>query len=206
VITYIVNLVLGSFLGATVALYFENLKKPRLRIEAGEDANSDNKYANNPPPLNGRWKFFRVKVYNKPFPKFISWLISTETAEQVRAVITFKDLGVSMKGRWASTLELAQTSSPNDWIRLSNFPEPISLIAGEKPEYLDIFTMSEFDTVAYGWNNESYINQWRNHRYLLKPGNHKIEIMVANINGEKTIKIFSAHIGKNINKTKLKGL
>ena len=124
----------GGFIGAIIALLFEKFKNPRLEISATEEANQEHVYTNVTP--SGRYKFFRVKVSNKQLSKHFSWLITRGTAQQVNATINFKEINKMMKGRWASTLELAQ-ANPLDYLKLANFPDPITIFPGEST-FLDV--------------------------------------------------------------------
>ena len=192
--------VLGGFIGAIIALWLESFKKPVLLIEATEEANQEHVYPQNR-VVPGRWKFFRVRVSNKSLPNLLSWLMSRETAESVHAQVIFKELGRTMKGRWAGTLELP-FASPSDRMRLANYPEPETVFVG-KSVILDIFAKFEQDNEAYGWNNEAYLHSWRTPHYKLDPGNYEIEITLIGINSEKR-KNFVAHIGDAIEDTYLR--
>lgn len=192
---------LGAIIGSIIALRLAKYQNPSLEISAGEFANSDNRYPSNHIFPGQRWKFFRVSVKNKPIPKFLSWLLDRETAQEISARITIEELGRTYKGRWAGTLELPYASQL-DIARLANFPEPVTLIAGEI-EHLDIFTKNENDNEAYGWNNESYLHNWRNPNYLMTPGDYRIIVQVTTVTGNQKRKILRAHIETSIDNTYL---
>lgn len=134
--------------------------------------------------------------------KYLSIFFSRETAQQLNAFITFKELGKTMKGRWSETLELAYTDIYNK-IRLANFPDSISLYPGDDT-ILDVFAKFETYDHAYGWNNEAYLNNnsWKTEAYNLVPGDYNIEVVVAGTNGTVR-KTFTIHIDKTIEATSL---
>lgn len=202
IISNLVWAILGGFFGAIIALGAEKYRKPKLEIASGEDANSDNTYPAGHLRAGQRWKFFRVRVTNRPIPKFLSWILQRETAQQVNARITFRELGVTLKGRWAGSLELAQ-ANPLDLSRLANFPDPVTIVAGE-PETLDVFAKFQGDQEAYGWNNESYLNNWKTPLYKLVPGDYQVEVQVTTFDGIQAKKLLRVHIDKTIEDTYLK--
>lgn len=193
--------IFGGFLGALIALLVDQYREPKLDIIASETANDDITYPAWHLRNGERWKYYRVKVINKPVNKYLSKLINRETAQQVQAVVTFKDLNQSMKGRWAGTLELP-AANPLDYLRLANFPDPVTITAGQS-EILDVFTKYEHDQEAFGWNNEAYLNNWRTQKYKMIPGNYNIEVKVTSSNGSYKIKSFKAHISSIIGRTTL---
>jgi len=200
--------ILISFLSTLAALlltlWIEKKRLPMLEITVSEEDNVCCVYDYQ--SLNGKWKFFRVKVTNKKFPSIFSW-IPRYTAQDCSAEITFtradnNDTSFTMKGRWVSSIELAYLSNEQKFIK-SLFPDPISILPGDS-ELLDIFTHSERDTDAYGWNNDSYNNSWRTPQYRLEKGDYIIRVDIKTQNGIKFSKEFKATIGESIEKTILK--
>lgn len=189
--------VIGGIIGALIALWLEKFKDPDLKIEVSESANSFHNYPNGY-VVPGEWKFFRVRVVNRPLPRYLSWIMSREVAENVRAQISFREINQTMKGRWSGTLELPFTS-PSDQMRLANFPDPETIFVGDHV-LLDIFAKHDGDNEAYGWNNEAYLNAWRTAKYKLNPGDYSIEVKIMGINAEKKIRL-KAHIAKTIKAT-----
>ena len=186
--------VIGGLIGAIIALWLEKFQKPKLSIEAGGVANSEHTYPNGY-IVPGRWKFFRLKVINNKLPWYLNWFMSRETAESVHALITFKELDKTMKGRWSRTLELA-FASQFDKIKLALYPEPETVFV-EDSAILDIFAKYEHDQEAYGWNNEAYLNNWRTPSYKLNPGDYIIEVRLVGINTDSKI-VLRAHIANSI--------
>lgn len=195
--------VFGGFLGAIIAILFQNYTNASLDIIASADANDEHTY-----PVGyvvpGRWKFFRVKVKNRQVNSRLRWLFHREPAQQVNAIITFTQLNKKMKGRWAGTLELPH-ANPFSVTRLANFPDPVTINPGHE-EILDVFAKYDNDQEAYGWNNEAYLHTWRTPHYKLNPGNYKILIEVTSENGAYCKKYFKAHIKNTIDNTYLSNI
>lgn len=191
--------ILGALIGSVIALASERYKEPKLNIIAEEEANSDNVYPAGHLRAGQRWKFFRVRVKNEPTLRYLSRVISRSTAQQVNAKLRIIELNKTFKGRWASTLELVN-ASPLDIVRIVNFPDPITLISGES-EFLDVFTKYEYDSEAYGWNNEAYLHNWRNPDYKMDIGDYLIEIQVIALSGAQKKKMFRVHIAATIDDT-----
>jgi hypothetical protein len=189
----------GGFLGSLIALRIAKFQQPRFRTSAGEEFNDDITYPQGHPAAGQRWKFFRVRVTNKPVAKWLAWIVQRETAQQVGARITFAGLNRTMKGRWAGTLELPQ-ASPLDLLRLANFPDPVTITAGSS-EILDIFV--QHGEEAYGWNNEAYLFNWKTPHYKLFPGDHRVDVEVTSVTGSQGRFSFKAHIDNRIDKTHL---
>jgi len=191
----------SGFLGAIIAILFQNYSQANLDIIATDDANEIHTY----PPgyvIPGTWKYFRVKVKNKKVSKGLDWLIHRQPAQQVNATISIMALGKTMKGRWSGTLELPQTDR-SSWTRLANFPDPVTINAG-KDEILDVFAKFENDSEAYGWNNEAYFHNWRTPQYRLDPGDYRLVIEVPTENSSYATRLFMAHIDATITDTYLK--
>jgi hypothetical protein len=92
-ISFIISLI-ASLLAVLITLWIERMRMPKLEIRTGDFANSDNRYSSSNIHADERWKFFRVEVENKKFPKIISW-IPRQTAENCRGKIEFYKQGES---------------------------------------------------------------------------------------------------------------
>lgn len=192
---------IGAVIGTLIALELEAYREPRLVISAGEFANDDITYPPGHSRAAQRWKYFRVAVLNRDVPKAFRWVVKRGTAQRVEARLTFVQLKRSMKGRWAGTLELPQ-SSPLDYLRLANFPDPVTITAGRQ-EILDVFVKPANDVAAYGWNNEGYLFNWKAPQYRLAPGDYRIDIEVTSVEGSSAIQSFRAHIDATVDNTSL---
>lgn len=104
-----------------------------------------------------------------------------------------------MKGRWTDTPELAYLSPSEKIVKLL-YPEPISIVAGEKQD-LDVVVRQEGDPYAYGWNNEAYANEWKTAQYRLAAGTYKLRVTVNTQNGISFRHTFFLAVGENIETT-----
>ena len=201
---FLISLI-ASLIAVLIAIWIERLRMPKLIIRASESANSDNTYREPNPRANERWKFFRVEVENKKFPKLLSW-IPRQTSENCRGKIEIykKDENSPIfvyEGRWSSTPEIPHI--PHEAIVKLQHPDPVTLPVGEK-EIMDVFTKSETDEAAYGWNNESYFHNWRNNSYTLVPGEYTAKVKISTQNGISFDQKFQIGIRKKIEDTFIK--
>lgn len=173
---------------------------PKLKIVTDEDANADNTY-----PLgsgahaNERWKFFRIRVINQPFPWLLKW-IPRYAAENCRAQVYFSKVGdekknFSMLGRWSSTPELAHISS--DPALKVLYPDPVTIpVSGS--ELMDIVAKFENEGDAWGWNNAAYFNNWRTPIYKLERGKYRVKVTVSTQNGSSFVGNFELQVTDKI--------
>jgi len=201
--TFIISLI-ASLIAVLVALWIERMRMPKLLIETSESVNSDNTYPTPNKHAGERWKFFRVGVKNKPFPKFLSW-IPRQTAENCQGKVEFyKKKEVvpifAFKGRWSSTTEIPNI--PHLAIVKLDHPDPVTIPVGEK-EIMDIIVKAEKDDGVYGWNNESYLSchDWRNSNYKLDEGEYIIKVTISNQNGNSFNKKLNLAVRKKIEDT-----
>ena len=210
VISNILIELLIAFVGSIPALLFaiwvDKQRMPKLEITASEEANTDATYQQPNSHAGERWKFFRVKVKNKPFPRPFAW-IPRQTAENCRAKIEFSKIGTeqsgfSMLGRWASSPELPFIPASEAFLRLL-YPDPVTIPINEA-ENLDVITKNENDKEAYGWNNEAYFNNWKTPKFKLDRGKYTVKISIATQNGVTFTEKFELSISDKIENTYLK--
>jgi hypothetical protein len=194
--------ILGGFIGAIIALWLDTFRLPQIRISCPDTIHDDNPYTDNPPRPFKRAKFFRVKVENKELSRWAKLFFNRVSAEQLSAKIYIKEIDKTMKGRWASTLELAFTNFENA-IRLAQFPETETLSPGEYVP-LDVFIKPDGIDEAYGWNNEAYLYQWRTPHYKMNPGAYSITVTVSMSNGQTKTATFEAIVDKTIENSSIK--
>jgi len=183
-----------------VALFFDRLRMPKLKIITDENANADNTYSPGSGAHAGeRWKFFRVRVINLPFPWLLRW-IPRYAAENCRAQISFTKVGdekksFSMLGRWSSTPELVYIS--NDPALKVLYPDPVTIPVNES-ELIDIVAKFENEKDAWGWNNASYFNNWRTPAYKLERGKYLVKVTVSTQGGSSFVNNFGLQITDKI--------
>jgi hypothetical protein len=198
---------LGGFFAVLLALWIERVRLPNIEIHATDEAHSDMTY-DPPHPFAGRWKFFRVDVGNQPLPTPFGW-IPRQAAENCRAKIEFFRPAESrsifeMRGRWASTPELAYVADADRIVKVLH-PDPVTIPANKR-EFLDVIVKNESDKDAYGWNNEAYLHGWRTPHYKLNPGNYRVEIHISPQNGRTVHQKFQLQVGERIEDSSLKVL
>lgn len=198
---------IASLVAVLIALWIDRMRMPKLVISADESANSDNTYTNLAPIFNGRWKFFRIEVKNKKFPKPFSW-IPRQAAQNCRGKLEFYKKGESspifkFAGRWSSTPEIPQI--PHEAMIKLVQPDPVTIPVEEK-EIMDVFVKAAVDDVAYGWNNESYVHDWKNNNYILAEGEYVVKITINTQNGISFVKKFEIAIRKTIENTFIKNI
>lgn len=196
---------IGSIPALLFALWVDKQRMPKLKITASGEANADVAYQSPNLHAGERWKFFRVNVENKPFPRPFSW-ITRQTAENCRAKIQFSKVGAeqtgfSMLGRWASSPELPFI--PSEAVLKLLYPDPVTIPVNEA-ENLDVIAKNEKDKEAYGWNNEAYFNNWRTPKFKLERGKYTVKISIATQNGVTFTENFELSISEKIDDTYLK--
>lgn len=85
------------------------------------------------------------------------------------------------------------------------FPEPVTIPAGNE-ELLDVIAQCRGEEAAYGWNNESYLNNWRTPRYMLPGGDYRVRITATTQNGTIATAVFHLHIDRALHNTVLRSL
>ena len=200
-ITFIISLI-ASLFAVLIALWIEKKRMPKLVIRTSDSANPDNTYSGQRPHSGERWKFFRVEVENKKFPKPFSW-IPRQTAQNCNGKIEFYKKGESspifaFAGRWSSTPEIPHV--PHETIVKLLHPDPVNIPVEEK-EIMDVFVKAEVDEGAYGWNNESYIHDWRNENYTLTEGEYIAKVTINTQNGISFERKMEVAIRKKIENT-----
>lgn len=195
----------ASLVAVLFAIWIEKIRMPKLVINAKDSVNSDNTYPENHQYSGERWKFFRLQVENKKFPKFFRWL-PRQTAENCRGKIeihTTEELTplFSFMGRWSSTPEIPHI--PHEAVVKIYHPDPVTLPVGEM-ETIDVFVKAESDDDAYCWNNESYLHNWRNPSYQLKPGEYTAKVTISTQNGVSFDNEFHISIADKIENTFIK--
>jgi len=201
----LMSIVFGGLITIATALLIEYLRKPKLRITIEH------------PPLDrtdaaGKHhvsRHLRLKLRNDVSPLFAPWM-QRASAVQCRGAITFHHLNDgqdvfdrSMVVRWANSPEpitglgLAGqnatqifglgTSSIQPTFKFS-LDSRIDVYAGEE-ELLDVAVRFHGQKECYGWNNESYLYDWRTPHWKLEPGRYLVKVVVTS-SGQKCTGVF----------------
>jgi len=168
------------FFSIILALWYENLGAPKLRIfiDPTTDSIKENGW---------RTRFLHLKVKNEPRKGFL--FVTEQTAFSCHGTITFltadyKQLGNPMPIRWDGNPEPLNPKIVNNEIkylvdnRLMRLSRYIDIPPFE-PESLAIAVRIEGDPNAYGWTGESYKYNWRHPDYKLPAGEYVARISLT---------------------------
>jgi hypothetical protein len=186
-----VSIILGGVITILTTMVVEHLRRPVLSLAIEE------------PPLDlpspdgkGQRRNLRLILRNKSLAKFLQ----RSAALQCRGEITFHNLdGQSffkspMSVRWVSSPEPIANQiidlqgnvqfSILDFTRGSS-ESRIDVYPGEK-ELLDVAIRFDGEPDSYGWNNESYLYNWRNPNRKLPPGRYLVKVVITS-SGQKFV-------------------
>jgi hypothetical protein len=183
ILDFLYNIALNLFLiivGIVLALWYENLGAPKLKISGGSttDSTKENVW---------RTRFLHLVVKNEPRKRW--WFVIRQTAFSCHGTITFltsnnKQIGNPMPIRWDGNPEplipeivKKEIKFLPDFrlIRLSRFID----IPADESESLAIAVRINDDLNAYGWTGESYLHNWRHPEYQLPTGEYIARISLT---------------------------
>jgi len=197
----VLSVIFGGLITVLTAMWVEYQRRPRLRI-----------YIEDPPvdlPVLavGLWagvakRHLRVRLRNEPLPRIARWM-QRAAALQCRAEITFHHLNDgqdvfsrAMAARWAKSPEPIASQildlAGNVRFQIQDFSRTtiesrIDVYPGEE-EILDIAVRFSDGPDCYGWNNESYFNNWRTPGWKLTPGRYLVRAVVTS-SGQKCTEV-----------------
>lgn len=160
-----------SILSIVIALWYENLGTPRLKIMS--DATTDDTKQD-----GRRTRFLHLKIINKPRRMLF---VTRQTANSCHGDIIFftadyKQIGNPMPIKWDGTPEPIKPEIYKNkivWLldprllRLTRFID----IPPDESESLAIAVKILGDNNAYGWTGESYLRgDWKHPNYTMKLG------------------------------------
>jgi hypothetical protein len=187
-----ISIFFGGIITVLTAVGVEYLRRPQLKL-ALED-----------PPLDvDMRRNLRIKLRNKPLPVGARWM-QRAAAIQCRGDITFHHLndgqdifGRSMVVRWATSPEpiANQILDPQGAVQFyirdfarSTTDSRIDVYPDEE-ELLDVAVRFGSETECYGWNNDSYLYNWRNPNWRLPRGRYLVKVVI-NSSGQKCSGVF----------------
>lgn len=172
-----------------IVLGLERFRKPRLRFVIGDPG----EILPNDPVGRTRAKWTHVFVTNEPMPKWLSWIWDRDPALACRGWITFHALdgqdlfGRKMDIRWANNPEpLFQDPKTGkatgiDWDKMRTghlWDIPPGTVAEGAHGILDVVFRPIGESECYGWNNKSYLFDWRNPEWKLEAGRYLAKIVL----------------------------
>lgn len=188
-LNFVVNLV-ATIVGILVVLWIERQRRPSLSMKVGETgAIGDGDPLGRPP---AKWP--HVQVHNRNVPRWLAWVYRGEPALACRAWITFHHLeghrvfNREMNVRWSETpepnVEITNTER-GQAARLRGVQDTVDIPPGEYTN-LDIVFRARGEDECYGWNNESYVHNWRHPAWRLARGRYIARIRVKSGGREYT--------------------
>ena len=190
----LLSIVGGGLITIATAIFVEWLRKPRLIL--GIEATPRDM------TLNAvQWRHLRLALKNKPLIFGFRWM-QRSAALQCRGTITFhnKDgqdvFGKAMAVRWASTTppinaagQIVDLQQPAQLkyriVNVTGMESRMDVYPGEE-EILDVAVRFKGEPECYGWNNESYFNNYRTPDWKLDRGVHLVRVVIAT-SGSKCI-------------------
>jgi hypothetical protein len=170
---FLINLLAG-ILGILIVLWIERQRKPKLTISIGIPGEIiENDLLNRLP-----CKWLHAHVSNRNVPRMLSWFYQGEPALDCRAWIEFlysdrkKVFENNMVVRWSGSeepkIECINTKSGQAF-RLIGAQNSFDIPPGESTD-IDVVFRFKAETNCYGWNNESYLYEWKHPNWVLGTG------------------------------------
>jgi len=130
--------------------------------------------------------FLHVRIKNRTVPQWIAWVYNGEPALSCSAWVSFHHLdghsifSEEMTARWTETPEpeiqrfkVGETTA----VRVINVQNTVDIPPGESTQ-IDVVSRIEGDDACYGWNNRSYLHDWRNPKWPLGEGRYLARVRV----------------------------
>ena len=143
-------------------------------------------------------RHLRLILRNRPLPAVLHWM-ERNAALQCRGEITFHHLdgqdvfGRRMTIRWANSPQPVppQITDLKGEIQflIQDFGrsamDTMDVYPGEE-EVFDVAARFDDEPECFGWNNDSYLFEWRNPHWRLAPGRYLVEVVITS-SGQKCI-------------------
>jgi hypothetical protein len=181
VVNFTLNLVSG-IVGILIVLWIERQRRPSLTIKLGKPGEIKEGDILKRKPS----KWLHVQVHNRNVPKWLAWVYHGEPALTCRAWITFHHLDGQrlfdreMVARWSGSdepkVEIINTDK-GQVARLIGAQNSFDIPPGEQTD-IDVVFRAKSDNDCFGWNNESYLYDWRHPGWHLEKGRYIAKIRV----------------------------
>lgn len=170
------ELILGAFLGGLLTRGWDEIRKPNLVIEVGEDGF----WPNN---TSADVKFLHVKIKNVKRSWLESLFFGNPTANNARAWVSFLDYPsrkelVKMNGRWTSKKEPVDYSTGKIDLAEVLIP-PRETIPTDEETNISIALKDKGKNNFFGFNNESYVHNWRKPEYELDEKRYIVRVRIS---------------------------
>ncbi len=186
--SYLFGFISGAFGSMIIALWLENIRKPRLTFRIEEPIHQIEHPKGVAPAVKGR--YLRIIVKNE-MPRIR--VIPRSPAFRCKATISFYHLNGQpvfstnkMRGRWINTPQpyinqyvdnkLVQIPDPNPFVLSRDIDIPAS-----REEGLDIAAKFDNENDCFGWTQESYVHMWRHPAWKLPQDRYIVKIEVESL-------------------------
>jgi hypothetical protein len=156
--------------------------RPRLTITLGQPG----QITEGDPLHRPLSTWLHIQVHNKNVPKWLAWVYHGEPALTCQAWITFYHLDGhrvfdrEMKARWSGSdqpkVEIINTKE-GQLARLVGVQDSFDIPPGDQTD-VDIVFRAKEEEDCFGWNNESYLHNWRHPSWKLEKGRYIARIRI----------------------------
>ena len=194
------QLLAGAILGWFIARVGEEVRKPNIKIFIGDEA-----YL--PVGTQPTHKFLHVKVINSKRNLLSSIFLGNPTANNARAWVSFHDYVTAaeifkMNGRWTSKKEPVNYATNN--VDLGEaLITPREIIPPGEETSISIVVKEKGNQEIHGFNNESYLHNWKNPDYELDEKRYRVKIKISSEGKEWIEEFLLLNPAKSIKTLKL---
>ena len=181
VINFFINLLAG-IIGILIVLWIERQRRPSITITLGQPGHIKEGDPLKRPPCT----WLHVQVHNRNVPKWLAWVYHGEPALACRAWITFHHLDGQrvfdreMNARWSGSnqpkVESINTEE-GQLARLVGAEDSFDIPPGDQTT-LDVVFRAKDESECYGWNNQSYLHNWRHPEWKLEKDRYVATVRV----------------------------
>ena len=174
--------VLAAVVGIVIVLWIERQRRPHLSMEVGIPGTIDEADLLKRTPTT----FLHVRIRNRNVPRWIGWVYNGEPALSCSAWVAFHHLdghqvfAKEMTARWTETPEPeVQQFKVADKMaaRVTNVQNTVDIPPGDSAQ-IDVVSRIKADQECFGWNNESYLYNWRHPAWRLDKGRYIARVRV----------------------------
>ena len=174
--------VVALVLGIAIVLWIERQRRPHLSMSVGIPGTIDQA----DPLKRPATTFLHVRIRNRTVPRLISWVYDGEPALSCASWVSFHHLDghqifeKEMTARWTETPEPELQQFKVDEkvvVRVTNVQNTVDIPSGESTQ-IDVVSRIDGDDECYGWNNQSYLHNWRHPDWKLDKGRYIARVRV----------------------------